>query len=341
MPDFVNQGLALGARGRLAVTGRQQAVDPKWRRLQSAQPYIQAAQPVKGCPMTTEIPPSAGRGKVPVWRTAIGSYGFVFSNLGRFIALGWLLLVITFAVNMASGILVDVGTGEEASVADWVNFIALTAISWAMHAVFAVRWHRFFLLNERESVFSDVLGARNWRFLGYTVLLSFAPVLPIIFLGLIGFGDFPLEPGPQAMEAINWTLIILFGLYMLALPIIVFVLFRFFLVLPAIAVDRRLTLGEAWGNMRGNTWRFIGASFLVGIPLIIAVSIQATFAAFSQVASATGGAPEPTIGALVATNAVMAIIGFLLIAAGITVLSKFYRHIVGMEAPGGGAAAGP
>ena len=68
--------------------------------------------------MTTEVPPPAGRGKVPVWRTAIGSYGFVFGNLDRFFALGWLLLVITFAVNMASGILVDVGAREAASVAD-------------------------------------------------------------------------------------------------------------------------------------------------------------------------------------------------------------------------------
>ena len=294
--------------------------------------------------MTTEVPPPAGRGKVPVWRTAIGSYGFVFGNLGRFFALGWLLFMINFAATMASGFVFNVGAREEASVADWVNYIALSAISWAMYAVFAVRWHRFFLLNERESVFSDVLGARNWRFLGYTVLLSFAPVLPIIFLGLIGFGDFPLEAEPQAMEAINWTPIILFGLYMLALPIIIFVLFRFFLVLPATAVDRPLTLGEAWRNMRGNTWRFIGATLLIGIPLMIAVSIQAMFAAFSQVASATGGAPEPTIGDLVATNAVMAIIGFLLVAAGITVLSTFYRHIVGMDAPWGGAhvfAEGP
>ena len=294
--------------------------------------------------MTTQVPPPAGKGKVPVWRTAIESYRFVFGNLDRFFALGWLLLVITFAVNMASGILVDVGAREAASVADWVNYVALTAISWAMHALFAVRWHRFFLLGERESVFSDVLGARNWRFLGYTVLLSFAPIFPMMFVGLIGFGDSTLEAGPQAIEAINWTLIILFGLYMLAMPIIVFVLFRFYLVLPAIAVDRPLTLGEAWRNMRGNTWRFIGASFLIGIPLIIAISIQAMFAAFSQLASATGGAPEPTMGVLVATNAVMAIIGFLLIAAGITVLSKFYRHIVGMDAPGSGAhflAEGP
>ena len=129
--------------------------------------------------MMTEVPPPAGRGKVPVWRTAIRSYGFVFSNLGRFFALGWLLLVITFAVNMASGFLTEVGGEESRSLADWVSYLALSAASWAMYIVFAVRWHRFFLLNERESVFTHVLEMRNWRFLGYTVLLSFAPVVPM------------------------------------------------------------------------------------------------------------------------------------------------------------------
>ena len=288
--------------------------------------------------MTTQVSPSAGRGKVPVWRTAIGSYGFVFANLDRFFALGWLLLLITFALSMASGFLFKIGVEESASVADWANYFTLTAISWAMHAVFAVRWHRFFLLDERESVFTDVLGARNWRFLGFMVLLSFVPMVPLMILALVGFGVSPLETGPQAIETINWMPIILFGLYMLALPIIIFVLLRFYLVLPAIAVDRPLTLGEAWRNMRGNTWRFIGAMVLVGIPFMIAVLFVATFLGFSEFASANGGASEPTIGVLMATNAVTAIIGFFLIAAAVTALSKFYRHIVGMEAPGGGAA---
>ena len=44
MPEFVNQGVALGLRAPV-VRGRQQAVDLKWWRLQSAQPLIQTAQP--------------------------------------------------------------------------------------------------------------------------------------------------------------------------------------------------------------------------------------------------------------------------------------------------------
>ena len=294
--------------------------------------------------MTTEVPPPAGRGKVPVWRTAIGSYGFVFGNLDRFFALGWLLLVITFAVNMASGFLIEVGGGESRSLADWVTYIALSAASWAMYLVFAVRWHRFFLLGERESVFTDVLGTRNWRFLGYTVLLTFAPIVPMFVIGFVSFGVFVSVVETQGAGAVELALILLFGLSGIAMFILLFVMFRFYLVLPGTAVDRPLTLGEAWRNMRGNSWRFIGAFFFVSIPLIIAALILATFGGISEFASATGGASEPTIGVLVVTNALMAIIGFFVMAVGVTVLSKFYHHIVGMDAPGGGAhvlAEGP
>ncbi len=302
--------------------------------------------------MTTHDTPSAGRGKVPVWRTAIDSYGFVFGNLDRFLALGWLLLVITFAMYMASSFLFKIGAREAASVADWVTYVALSASSWAMYAVFSVRWHRFFLLDERESVFSEILVARNWRFLGYTVLLTFAPMVPMFVISFANFGDFPPVAGPQSIETIdwtlitiNWTLIILFGLSILAMPILVIVLFRFFLVLPATAVDRTLAFGEAWRNMRGNAWRFIGCLFLVAIPSLI--FIWGLFAVFGQSlfgGGMTGGAPELTIGVRVVMNAVMVIIGFFITAVGITVLSTFYRHIVGMDAPGGGAhvlAEGP
>jgi len=275
--------------------------------------------------MTAQVPSPAGRGKVPVWRTAIESYGFVFSNLDRFFALGWLPLLITFAGYMASDVLDDVGGGENASVADWVSDIGLEAVSLAMYAVFAVRWHRFFLLGEHESVFSEFLVARNWRFLGYTLLLDFAPFAPMFIMSHV------------AIETTN----VLFGLYSWAASILIIVLLRFSLVLPGTAVDRPLGLGEAWHKMLGHTWRFIGAFFLVAILYVIPFWIVSAVFGQSLSGGITNGASEPTIGAFFATNAAMAIFGFLATAVGITVLSKFYRHIVGGESGEGGAAAGP
>ena len=279
--------------------------------------------------MTTEVPPPAGRGKVPVFDTAVDSFYFVFSNLGRFFALGWLLFVMSFVASMTSGFLTEMGAEESRS-------ISLFAMSWAMYAVFAVRWHRFFLLNERVS---DDLGARNWRFIRYTVFLLFALVAMLV-IGLNGFGAFVSVVESQGAGAVELALILLFGLSGFA----AFVMLRFSFVLPSTAVDRPLGLGEAWRNMRGNSWRFIGAIILVAVPSVILILIRLAIFGPSLCADMTGGAPPLTIGVVVATKAVGALIGFFVAAAAVTVLSKFYRHIVSMDAPGGGAhvlAQGP
>ena len=294
--------------------------------------------------MTTEVPPPAGRGKVPVWRTAIGSYGFVLWQSGS-----------VLCARLASPR--DYLRGEygerlpDRSGRRGKPFLGrLGDLYRAFRRLLGhvPRLRRslapVFLLGERESVFTDVLGTRNWRFLGYTVLLTFAPIVPMFVIGFVSFGVFVSVVETQGAGAVELALILLFGLSGIAMFILLFVMFRFYLVLPGTAVDRPLTLGEAWRNMRGNSWRFIGAFFFVSIPLIIAALILATFGGISEFASATGGASEPTIGVLVVTNALMAIIGFFVMAVGVTVLSKFYRHIVGMDAPGGGAhvlAEGP
>ncbi len=269
--------------------------------------------------MTTGGQPPVTAQKLPVWRTVLGSYGFVFSNLGRFLALGWLPLVIAFAASMTSDVLAEVGGGKNGFVADWASYIALGAVSLAMYAVFAVRWHRFFLLGEHEGVFIGIFSPRDWRFLGYLVLLTIAPMVPM------------------------WVIVLISGfvsiLHSIAVSILLFVMFRFSLVLPGTAVDRPLGLDEAWHKMLGHTWRFIGAFFLVAFLYMIPFWIVSEIFVQSVFDSGmTGGAAEPTIGTLFATNAAMDIFGFFATAASITVLSKFYRHIVGMEAPEGGAA---
>ena len=266
--------------------------------------------------MSTGGQPLGAAGKVPALDTAIDSYRFVFANLDRFFALGWLPLLITFAAYMGSDVLDDVGGGENASVADWVAYAALEAVSLAVYAVFAVRWHRFFLHDDRESVFSEIFSARDWRFIGYTLLLFYSPLVPML--------------APLLISGFVSVLISIAGFVLL------FVMTRFSLVLPGTAVDRPLGLGEAWHKMLGHTWRFIRAFLLVLIPSVIPSVILAWIV--YQSTGTTNDAPEPTIGVLVATNVVLAIVGFFATAAGITVLSKFYRHIVGMDAPGGGAA---
>ena len=276
--------------------------------------------------------PLGAAGKVPFLDTPVDSFRFVYSNPGRFFAHSWLPLVIDIASSMTSGFLTETGSGETRSLADWVIYIVFLAASLAMYAVFAVRWHRFFLLDERESVFGEILAARNWRFLGYTLLLAFAPV---VLEFLIAFGAVLSGAGSLVAETIDMVISYI-GRYKFAW-VIVFVIFsRFFLVLPATAVDRPLTLGKAWHIMRGNSWRFIGATYLGAILVVVVSRMVLT----QHLEPRAGAEPQTAIDAIV----IYALVDFLAIAVGITVLSKFYRHIVGMEAPEGGesgAAAGP
>ncbi len=113
----------------------------------------------------------------------------------------------------------------------------------------------------------------------------------------------------------------------LARVIVFFFLSRFFLVLPATAVDRPLGLGDAWHIMRGNSWRFIGATWLSAILVLVVSQVLLPYGFEPR----AGAEPQTAIDAIV----IYALVDFLAIAVGITVLSKFYRHIVGMDAPEG------
>ena len=114
----------------------------------------------------------------------------------------------------------------------------------------------------------------------------------------------------------------------LARVIVFFFLSRFFLVLPATAVDRPLGLGDAWHIMRGNSWRFIGATWLSAILVLVVSQVLLPYGFEPR----AGAEPQTAIDAIV----IYALVDFLAIAVGITVLSKFYRHIVGMDASEGG-----
>ena len=256
--------------------------------------------------MTTEVPSPAGKGIIPVGRTAIESYRFVFINLDRFLALGWAPMMAIVATNAV--ILAIMGAGPESMEFSLARFVAIKLISlpsYAMYVLFAVRWHRFYLLEERHGVFTEVIAVRNWRFLGYLLLLTLAPGVPNLIFGPSG-----------------WPIVL----------VLYFIFLRFSLVLPSAAVDRPLGLGEAWRNMRGYIVPYFAVFILISIPAGI-VSGIVSMVVFSGMSA---GGYEVAFERAVVHSGITAIFTFLFTAAGITGLSNFYRHIIGMNAPGKG-----
>ncbi len=261
--------------------------------------------------MTTEVPPPAGKGIIPVGRTAIESYRFVFINLDRFLALAWAPMAVNVATHAV--ILAVMGAGAEAMEFSPARFVETTLISlpsYAMYVLFAVRWHRLYLLEERHGVFTEVFAVRNWRFLGYVLLLSLATDVPELILGPSGW--------PVSM-------------------VVSFVFLRFSLVLPSAAVDRPVGLGEAWRKMRGYIVPYFAIFILIAIPAIIFAGILAAVVFSGMFA----GGPQIVFERAMVHGGVTAIFTFFFTAAAITVLSKFYRHIIGVETGEGGVTAGP
>ena len=309
-------------------------------------------------------PPVTAR-KVPVWRTAVDSYRFVFANLDRFAVLACVPVLILVGTSLAFfffPLLIRV-------------FFVAWLISWVAWAALAVRWHRFVLLEDRGGVFKGILTRRNLRFLTYSLILAFVPAaIPLGMFISMSFSLEVLTPFFQAVvdiagpsKDVDLRDILRIGVWLAVtglIPIILLVLMlRFAFVLPAAAVGRPMSLGEAWREMGGNSWRFIGTNVLLAIPyLIVAFVVDDGWPFFTDTdptlhemrMSAEGlvvvnPTPVKSFGYnpldtfyFTSFSFVVAITEVLFLAAAVTALSKFYRHIVdGERGETGAAATGP
>ncbi len=126
----------------------------------------------------------------------------------------------------------------------------------------------------------------------------------------------------------------------------------FILVLPGAAIDRPMRIVDAWHELRGNSWRCIGTIIIViGFPFSIVDNIVSlywsgltlgTFTVVGTELSSELRTPMNLEDGIFAFS--MTALNFFVTALAITALSIFYRHIVGMDAPEGGAqvfAKGP
>ena len=255
--------------------------------------------------------------KIPFWRTIFQSFRFVFINLHRVVTIGWLPFII-------------IAVGSYVAIANMVGYATFSAtitipvqiLSWLAYAVFAVCWHRFVILGEQRIGAAGLLTWRNVIFFGYFAVLVALPVVAMTRSNQ--YIIFATQQNSPTM----WVLIA----YVLSFVavIVYFILFRFYLLFPATAIDRPLKLGEAWRRMRGNTWRLIGATFLVAIiftaPLIPPNIHLGELMTEAATAKAQGISFEASLPAYVI---VMPVLYFLMTGVLITVLSNTYLHIMG------------
>jgi hypothetical protein len=277
-----------------------------------------------------------GAGKIRTWEMVAESYRFVLSHPRELVRVGWLPLIALFALNLHADGLGPVDPGPAIGVA-LVNVLILSLIA----AVILVAWHRVVLLGDGGGRSVAVsLGPRELRYLLSWLALSvvffvlfalaWALVIAAGFAVLVVLKFVLLLAGAGDSLALGQTDQFVILLYAAVLP--AFLLASYFatrlsLVLPAMATDRRRSLGRAWSLSAGNGWRLVLAALLVMLPVEL-------------VAFAIGLATRAVLGTALYFPLVFAAscgVLLLIVATG-TVLSLFS---VELDRPGLPAAAQP
>ena len=225
---------------------------------------------------------------VTIWPLVRVSHRFLFRNLGAFLQLGWMPILVSYVTR---SLLAD---GRPPA-----TWLLIAHILWFWFQVwFLVRWYRLVLLNRRATGFQGFWARRNLHFLGYYLLLWGPWILGRMAAKMV-------YPGSALVLL---ALLFLYGLVMV----------RFILILPRVALEAPVALAVAWREMRGNAWRTIGALILVGI-------IPATL--FIQVGLGSRQLTAfPVV--VQALKLLSSIIYFLWAAISATVISGIYQGLV-------------
>jgi hypothetical protein len=172
----------------------------------------------------------------------------------------------------------------------------------------AVAWHRFVLLDEVPQGMQKLrIDDTVWRYFGNLMLLGLATIgliLPVLLV-------FQISP-------VFAVLALIFYVLMVVLPVI----YRLSIKLPAVAVGRRdFAFRDAWEASRGNEWQMVGLTLLMAA---VSWGVGIALALVSYLLQAILG---PTVG-LGLDAVVQVAVNWVLTILGITLLTSLYGFFV-------------
>jgi hypothetical protein len=196
---------------------------------------------------------------------------FQFRNAGVRIGLPWMLvLAIMSLIDRSFSVAPDPASGPANMVLPSPMELVIAALSLVIFSSIAVNWHRYILLDEipsSEKIFR--LDRPVWSYVGRTLLIMLATLIPVLALSLAFVTALP-SLGP-----------------LLVLPFFVagIYIMRMSVALPAIALERNdFGITAALQVTQGNNLQFAALLALNGLILF------ATFLALAILLSAVGGA---------------------------------------------------
>jgi len=273
--------------------------------------------------------------KVPVMATIREACGQVFGRFGFFISLALMpalaVLVLRLAIAAKSfAAAPDLAGGHHPVGVPWWLSLLVSVVSVLIYNIFLVRWHQTVLYGAPRDYNSPTFLQSYRRFVLYS-LITYGVILALLIgvgassLVAAGFSAFGLSRAGLGGLAIGA------GIGLIGVSVW---LLRCALIFPSAAYGQPLGFGEAWHRMRGNAWRFLGASLLVAL-ILFGVTFVPSFVigvvdGFAKALTKHSGGPSPSF--LMVTMVVRLFIdvaaAFIGMALGASTLSIFYRRIV-------------
>ena len=270
---------------------------------------------------------------MPIFATAAASFRFVLTHRRELVRVGLLAVPAFMIVELAMDVFDSrrlSGFGLNLQAVKALTELLLRAI---IAAVLLVAWHRVVLLkaSERAAAPPLALGLRELHYLFIWLLLSAAFLtifaitaaltVAVQFLAMLGAYLVLLLLGLNQTLVVgqrDQLMIVLWISVFFAVPVASYVTGRLSLVLPALAVDRRRPLRQAWRMSSGNGWRLVAASLVVLVPM-------EALAALCSIAAANARAPAAYYPLALAASVSL----FLLIVMTGTILSLFSIRLDG------------
>jgi hypothetical protein len=213
--------------------------------------------------------------KLPVWHTVCACYAAVARNLGQFVRISWLWLLIMLPIYAAIHWMYWEWGDGVLSPGDLAAIVELPFL-----ASIAVAWHRLILREERVTAPAYLrLDGTVWLYALYSLLLMLlvaAPTVPLLVrmapAGPVG-GPVGLAPGASDLGLLSSLAVFVMvqGIAVLLSLILAVLVPRLSLVLPALAVGERLSVGRSWRMTRANTLRLALATLLSTLPAYLFV----------------------------------------------------------------------
>jgi len=196
----------------------------------------------------------------------------------------------------------------ELTAADIVNLV----VTMATYVMFAVAWHRKFLLGNEGNTVGAALrwSGRHWKFLGRFLLLLLIIIVASMLLSL------PIRLLGGTSAAVSSIAILA------VLTVVGLIYGRLLLVFPAAATDEPFGLKDSIECTQGKSWLMLGIAVMPPLPAMVVLLIVSLLLANLFV---------PLFGASVSLLLVLTLIQQVIvfggIAAGVTALSIAHQEL--------------